>query len=388
MESVEGMMQGLKLSEEERKSVKIGWRKEGRRGDLEEQAIGKLMADKPAIPDAVANALGPIWCPMKGIKCKDLGENHFLFTFLQPGGKKKAVDSGPWMFERELLVIEDFVPTKTLEEYEFAYVPVWVHVHKLPLGMMNKETGELIGEQIGEFMEVAGVEDGMAVGRYLRIKVRKCIHTPLMRGTLVEVDDEGRKLWCPFQYEFLPDFCYICGIMGHVDRDCAQKLMKGEEPQFGKWLKWVPPKKKSTFVGGRSWGDRGGKGSYILGSRGGGSGSDAPSWRKEIMAAPDKEKVLSLNDGVGEEGGLVEQRGSVVDVGKKTEVGLQAIKQKEDVVEERVVKAAAVGNQGVLAAGGKGDAGEVGAAGGSGRERGREGLEGRYEPMTVRWKGM
>ncbi|KAM0861132.1 hypothetical protein ACQ4PT_046068 [Festuca glaucescens] len=246
MEKVEGMMKGLKLSEAEKKGVKIGWRG-GKTGAVEVQAIGKLMSEKPAFAAAMVNALGPLWCPMKGLECKDLGENTFLFTFHQVSGKKKAVDNGPWHFENELLVMEEFVVSKTLDEYEFNKIPIWVRIFKLPFGMMSRETGEDIGNQIGECMEVDGLQDGLAVGKYLRVKVRMPINRPLMRGTTVEIDETGRTLWCPFEYEFLPDFCYVCGIIGHLDKECTIKLKKGEEPQYGRWLRWVPPRKQSLF---------------------------------------------------------------------------------------------------------------------------------------------
>jgi hypothetical protein len=33
--------------------------------------------------------------------------------------------------------------------------------------MMNRATGEKLGDQIGEFVGVDGVEDGLAMGRFL-----------------------------------------------------------------------------------------------------------------------------------------------------------------------------------------------------------------------------
>jgi hypothetical protein len=39
---------------------------------------------------------------MKGIEVKDLGENRFLFTFFHASGRKKAVDAGPWMFDKKV----------------------------------------------------------------------------------------------------------------------------------------------------------------------------------------------------------------------------------------------------------------------------------------------
>lgn len=36
-------------------------------------------------------------------------------------------------------------------------------------------------------------------------------------------DIEGEKgCWCNFQYEFLPNFCYSCGILGDVEKECDE----------------------------------------------------------------------------------------------------------------------------------------------------------------------
>jgi hypothetical protein len=112
-----------------------------------------------------------------------------LFTFLQESGKRKALDEGPWMFNKELLVMQEFDPSKSLEEYEFNLVPIWVRVFKIPLGSMDGLTGEMIGDEIGEFIEVEVGEDGLAVGEYLRIKIRMDIRKPIMRGITLQFGD-------------------------------------------------------------------------------------------------------------------------------------------------------------------------------------------------------
>jgi hypothetical protein len=100
---------------------------------------------------------------------------------------------------------------------------------------------------------------------------------------MVEIDDAGKTIWCPMEYEHLPDFCYICGLIGHVEKGCSQKLRRGEELQFGKWLRWVPPRKLGSLSIQRSWSDSRGRRSFWSGGNDSrdGSRSEGKSWRKD-----------------------------------------------------------------------------------------------------------
>lgn len=88
------------------------------------------------------------------MECKGLGRNRFLFQFQDDASKNKALRGGPWMFKKDLLVMEDFVPSKTIDDYEFKSTPIWVRAYGTPMGMMSIETGEIVGDQIGEFLDV------------------------------------------------------------------------------------------------------------------------------------------------------------------------------------------------------------------------------------------
>lgn len=226
-----GMMKGLKLSEEEKKGVRIRISVKEKGKYVEAQVVGKVMSERPAHPDVICLSLGKVWCPIKGIHCKEAGKNMFVFTFFQESGKRKALENGPWMFDKELVVVEDFVPCKRMEDYEFNNIPIWFRVFSLPLGMMNAESTEEIGNLVGTFVEADTCPDGTAIGRFMRIKFRMRIDKPIMRGFTLEGEEEmknqrkkkeGRSAgdeeddgWCRFEYEYLPDFCYTCGRIGH-----------------------------------------------------------------------------------------------------------------------------------------------------------------------------
>ena len=83
MEKVEDLMKGMKLSDAERKKVQIGAGSSsmGKTSAIPQQAFGKLLSKRVVRPDVIEQVVGWIWCPVRGIECKDLGNNFFLFTF-------------------------------------------------------------------------------------------------------------------------------------------------------------------------------------------------------------------------------------------------------------------------------------------------------------------
>ena len=80
---MEGLMKNLQLSDAEKRGLKIGsmGRKAEARGGAA-QALGKVLSEKMIHTETVEQALGRVWCPIKGIECKPLGDNKFLITFL------------------------------------------------------------------------------------------------------------------------------------------------------------------------------------------------------------------------------------------------------------------------------------------------------------------
>jgi len=199
------------------------------------------------------------------------------------------------MFGKDLVVLAEFEGAKTIDEITFTSILIWVRVSKLPLGLMNKAAGEEIGDMIGEVLKVDVDENDLAFGECLRIKIRMDICKPLLLGVMLDLGDgeEERMMWCPLSYEFLPDFCYTCGLIGHTDRSCHIKLKKGEVQQFSKALRFMPEKRyMEKDLGSRTSGqfsqlpwtvNKGDKGRGDLTAsweNGSGRGSQALSWTK------------------------------------------------------------------------------------------------------------
>ncbi|CAD6228992.1 unnamed protein product [Miscanthus lutarioriparius] len=138
MEGVEGLMKNLKLSSEEKRSIKIRAESRSEEKDRPPQAVAKLFTERSVRSDVTEQSVGWIWCPMKGVSCRDLRDNVFLISFNQAMGLRKALDDGPWMISKELLVVTEFDEFKSLDEFEFSFILIWLRVERLPLGLMNR----------------------------------------------------------------------------------------------------------------------------------------------------------------------------------------------------------------------------------------------------------
>lgn len=97
------------------------------------------------------------------------------------------------MFSNELLIMADLDESKAIEEIEFFYIPIWIRVLMIPIGLINKETRNAIGNSVGEFLEVEEDDGVVAVGKYLRVKIMLDVRKPLMRGVTMKVGKVEQK---------------------------------------------------------------------------------------------------------------------------------------------------------------------------------------------------
>ena len=118
---------------------------------------------------------------------------------------------------------------------------------------MTKETGERIGGTIGQVKEVDAPDNGIGWGSALRVRLQLDFTRPIPRGRLISFSSLG-QMWVSFRYERLPWICFHCGLIGHLERDCAEKLRLGrrEEPpfkQYGPWLRATEPSQRRRVLG-------------------------------------------------------------------------------------------------------------------------------------------
>lgn len=101
---------------------------------------------------------------------------------------KKVQDGRPWSFNWYFFCITSFNRNLAPQDLPFNKELLWVQLHQLPLGMMNRKYGEFMGKLLGEVEEVDVDEDEVGWGHFHRVLVWIDISNPLLRGNLISID--------------------------------------------------------------------------------------------------------------------------------------------------------------------------------------------------------
>ena len=191
--------------------------------------------------DAMRNVFLKIWRLKSVLTIKEAGERLFLFHFEDDLEKDRVFQKQPWSFNKSLLILKEFDGHTLPNTVNMDWCAFNVQIHGLPLDMMNEKIGVVLGESIGDVEEVECDANMVAWGRCLKVRVSINTSRALRRGKMLSVPGGGKVL-AMYRYEHLPDFCYVCGRLDHLEQDCddvvrSKKEGKKVHREYGQWLR-------------------------------------------------------------------------------------------------------------------------------------------------------
>ncbi|KAL0383104.1 UNVERIFIED_CONTAM: hypothetical protein Scaly_0597700 [Sesamum calycinum] len=146
----------------------------------------------------------------------------------------------PMVLRKNLLVLSP-IAAKNPQEVNLDWAEFHTHVHGLPLSKMSKEMAVFIGNHLGKFVDVDMDDAGHVWGSHMRIRVSIDVTKPLKRVLKIRTTLGDEQL-LSFTYERLPNFCYLCGCLGHLSKYCEMRFTDnfadpGDATPYGPWLR-------------------------------------------------------------------------------------------------------------------------------------------------------
>jgi hypothetical protein len=182
-----------------------------------------------------------------------MGENTLLFTFEEEADLLQVLSTEPWSYDKYVILFQRVDDDEDVASVTFSSVPIWVQIHKLPLRSLSSEVAMDLGASLGEVEPYAIAGEERSGENNPRVRVRLDITKPLCRGRKVRLG-KGKSGWLTFKYERLPNFCYVCDLLTHGDKDCGMRMKARMDdphtpPQYGPWLRAEPEKfQRKSYV--------------------------------------------------------------------------------------------------------------------------------------------
>ncbi|XP_019183642.1 PREDICTED: uncharacterized protein LOC109178463 [Ipomoea nil] len=132
---------------------------------------------------------------------------------------ERVLDDGRWAYENATLVCKQVIDGKLPEDVVLDTVDMWLQVHGLLTGHTSDKILEQIGNYLGTFVKC---DDRFVIvpwKAFYRIRVAIPVDKPIKRRMNFVKRDKS-TCWVSFKYERLHNFCFYCGLLGHLYKFC------------------------------------------------------------------------------------------------------------------------------------------------------------------------
>ncbi|XP_057246850.1 uncharacterized protein LOC130589567 [Beta vulgaris subsp. vulgaris] len=217
-DEIASRVSSLRITEEEDKVVNFDdFESTNKNDDLELTLVGKVLTVRNYNFDALKRTLNQIWAIKTGALFRPIENGLFVVQFACRRDKEKVLDGRPWTFDQHLVMLQEVEDHVQPSNIELRRCPFWMRLYNLPMGYRSESYVRRIGGCIGDVLEVES--DGVQWDRSARVRILLDIKKPLRRVQRISLKD-GSTVLVDVKYERLPTFCYACGLIGHIERDC------------------------------------------------------------------------------------------------------------------------------------------------------------------------
>jgi hypothetical protein len=159
------------------------------------------------------------WDLAQDVKTRSLESNLHTFQFQCLGDWERMKEGGPWNFRGNPVLIEEYDGFTKPSEVKLFFFDIWIQIHDLPIGYAPMIKS--LASKVGQFIYSEGISNDFE-GNFFRVKVKLDVRKPLK--SVVTLVRGGKREFFFVKYEKLPNWCQVCGHLGHEYKDHGDGL--------------------------------------------------------------------------------------------------------------------------------------------------------------------
>ncbi|KAF4355910.1 hypothetical protein F8388_012453 [Cannabis sativa] len=193
--------------------------------------FGRSISKRSINKGGLMNMFNQLWQNKACEKVEDYTDGIFILTLESRVIKNRVLRGQPWNFSGNYLIFIDPTGLEHVSEENFQGISFWIHVYGIPFRKVNFEMGKEIANIMGRFLEY----DSSTKRPFMRFRVELDVTKPLIKRLQVDLSSLKDSIWISFKYERLNKFCFFCGCLDHIQKNCVsflEELQKGFNPNL------------------------------------------------------------------------------------------------------------------------------------------------------------
>nr|XP_020190890.1 uncharacterized protein LOC109776643 [Aegilops tauschii subsp. strangulata] len=207
------MMQELGLKEEDLDDVVFD-EKDAPQAAARWIAVARVNSDKPYSQFWFFRNMRAAWDLAQEAKFKPLEENLYTIQFSCLGDWERVMQEGPWHFRGDAVILKEYDGVTKPSNVKLDTIEIWIQIHDVPI--LYAHLVPSLASKVGEVLFTESQSHDFT-GNFYRVGVRINVTKPLKNA--VSMIRGGERQIYKVKYEKLPDWCAVCGMLGHLFKE-------------------------------------------------------------------------------------------------------------------------------------------------------------------------
>jgi hypothetical protein len=212
-DDVEAVMQRLGLKEDDLDDV-VFQEEEKPEEDIRWMAVARVHTESEFSHYWFLKNMRSAWDLAKDVKVRVIEENLFILKYACLGDWEKVMEGGPWVFRGKSVLIAPYDGFTKPSSIDLNTILMWIQIHDLPDGF--KSMVKSLASKVGEYVTMEAPSSDY-VGNFYMVRVRIDVRKQLK--SVVSVIRAGQRELFLVKYERIPDWCAVCGMLGHLYKE-------------------------------------------------------------------------------------------------------------------------------------------------------------------------